>query len=297
MGLREITDGNRDTQLSEQNYAKRTATRLREAKIMKICPKNRKNGLYEPKNAIFGLFFTISSPLRIKNSQEKKNIRSNNRLQATTHKLPLCTRLGTLHTYSVQPVGRRLNRDVRRIMKISILPLCVILLGSSCAHCPTSYSRNTSSTEVLRALVEHPVYQEYQLYFQLQNVSSHSGDAILIEMDGSDDLLNAPVLKVAPSAWGNMEITKTVPGLVVDYQILMGEETLSVQAKPGVTVTAMIEPLNDDHVILKGVFSLLEITDPRTLEHRSRVIPFTVKCKIGEEVILQQMNYSLELSH
>ena len=116
-------------------------------------------------------------------------------------------------------------------------------------------------------------------------------------MDGSDDLLNAPVLKVAPSAWGNMEITKTVPGLVVDYQILMGEETLSVQAKPGVTVTAMIEPLNDDHVILKGVFSLLEITDPRTLEHRSRVIPFTVKCKIGEEVILQQMNYSLELSH
>ena len=87
MGLRETTDGKRDTQLSEQNYAKRTATRLREAKIMKISPKNRKNGLYEPDNAIFGLFFTISSPLRIKNSQEKKKIRSNKALLRTPHKV------------------------------------------------------------------------------------------------------------------------------------------------------------------------------------------------------------------
>ena len=62
LGLRETTDGKRDTQLSEQNYAKRTATRLREAKIMKICLKKKKNGLYEPENAIFGLFFYDFQP-------------------------------------------------------------------------------------------------------------------------------------------------------------------------------------------------------------------------------------------
>ena len=62
MGLRENTDGNRDTQLSEQNYARRTSTRSREAKNMKNYSENRKNGLYEPENAIFWLFFRFLEP-------------------------------------------------------------------------------------------------------------------------------------------------------------------------------------------------------------------------------------------
>ena len=97
MGLREITDGKRDTQLSEHNYARRTTTRPREAKNMKNYSENRKNGLYEPENAIFGLFFTISSPLRIKNSHEKKKNRSNKALLRTAHKLPKLHGLATIN--------------------------------------------------------------------------------------------------------------------------------------------------------------------------------------------------------
>jgi hypothetical protein len=75
MGLREITDGKRDTQLSEQNYARRTTTRPREAKNMKNDSENRKNGLYEPENAIFGAFLMIFGAKRVKNSREKKKFR------------------------------------------------------------------------------------------------------------------------------------------------------------------------------------------------------------------------------
>jgi hypothetical protein len=56
MGLREITDGNRDTQLSEQNYAKRTTTRPREAKNMKITRKIAKTGSTSPKMRFLGHF-------------------------------------------------------------------------------------------------------------------------------------------------------------------------------------------------------------------------------------------------
>ena len=181
-------------------------------------------------------------------------------------------------------------------MNIRILLLCILLLGSSCAHYPISHYGNASSTEVLRALVAHPAKQEYQLNIQLLNTTSYNDDDQLMEMAGNVDLLNAPALKVAPSTWGKIEMTKEVPGLVVDYRVLMGDEIIKVQAKPGVTVTAIIEPLNDDFVMLKGVYSLLEITDPSTLEHRSRVIPFSAKCKIGEEVNLYQMHYSIKLS-
>jgi hypothetical protein len=36
----------------------------------------------------------------------------NKALLGTTHKLPQCTRLGTVHTYRVQPVGRPQNANV-----------------------------------------------------------------------------------------------------------------------------------------------------------------------------------------
>ena len=97
MGLRETTDDKRDPQLSEYNYARRTATRLREAKIMKICSKNRINGLYKPENAIFGLFFTIIEALRINNSQEKKKTRSNKAFHRTAHKLRQIYAFGTIN--------------------------------------------------------------------------------------------------------------------------------------------------------------------------------------------------------
>ena len=42
----------------------------------------------------------------------KDEMKPNNRLQATTHKLSLCTTFRSLLDYRVQPVGRRLNRDV-----------------------------------------------------------------------------------------------------------------------------------------------------------------------------------------
>ena len=44
----------------------------------------------------------------------EEEMTSNNRLQATTHKLSLCTPFRSLLDYRVQPVGRRLNRDVRQ---------------------------------------------------------------------------------------------------------------------------------------------------------------------------------------
>ena len=65
-GLWKIADGNRDTQLSEQNYAKRTTTRPREAKNMKICSKNRSEGLYEPENAIFRPIYRFPTPTALK---------------------------------------------------------------------------------------------------------------------------------------------------------------------------------------------------------------------------------------
>ena len=49
-----------------------------------------------------------------------KHFRSNKGFQATAHKLSLCDRLRTLQSYTVLPVGRRLNPDVRdKKMKVS----------------------------------------------------------------------------------------------------------------------------------------------------------------------------------
>ena len=70
MGLREITDGKRDTQLSEQNYAKRPARRPREAKNMNNYAENRCKGLYEPENAIFRLFFRFPAPAARKTAKK-----------------------------------------------------------------------------------------------------------------------------------------------------------------------------------------------------------------------------------
>ena len=57
MGLRKITDGNGDTQLSEQNTRSGRLEASATAKNMKIWPENRRNGLYEPKIAIFRPIF------------------------------------------------------------------------------------------------------------------------------------------------------------------------------------------------------------------------------------------------
>ena len=70
MGLRKIIDGNGDTQLSEQNYAKRTARSLREAKNMKIYSENRSEGLYEPENTIFWPIFRFSAPTARKTAKK-----------------------------------------------------------------------------------------------------------------------------------------------------------------------------------------------------------------------------------
>ena len=62
MGLQKISDGNGYTQLSEQNYAQRTATTLRDGKNMKNYSENRCEGLYEPENAIIGPIFRFFAP-------------------------------------------------------------------------------------------------------------------------------------------------------------------------------------------------------------------------------------------
>ena len=70
MGLRKIIDGNGDTQLSEQNYAKRTARSPREAKNMNYYSENRSEGLYEPENAIFRPIFRFSAPTARKTAEK-----------------------------------------------------------------------------------------------------------------------------------------------------------------------------------------------------------------------------------
>ena len=62
MGLRKITDGNGDTQLSDQITRSGRLQASATAKNMKIWPENRRTGLYEPENAIFGLIFRFSAP-------------------------------------------------------------------------------------------------------------------------------------------------------------------------------------------------------------------------------------------
>ena len=70
MGLRKIFDGDSDTQLSEQIYAKRPAISLRDGENMKIWPENRRKGLYEPENAIFGPIFRFSAPTGAKTAKK-----------------------------------------------------------------------------------------------------------------------------------------------------------------------------------------------------------------------------------
>ena len=73
---------------------------------MKITPKIglkiEKNGLYEPENAIFGLFLRFLEPTGMKIRQKSLN----NRVQATTHKLPLCDGFRSLQSLFLHPVGR-----------------------------------------------------------------------------------------------------------------------------------------------------------------------------------------------
>ena len=99
--FRVTTDGKRDTQLFEQIYAKRTTTRLRDAQNMKLCPKYREKGLYEPEKPIFGLFLTIFDAFRIKNSQETKKTRSNKAFHRTAHKLRQIYAFGTINLVAV----------------------------------------------------------------------------------------------------------------------------------------------------------------------------------------------------
>ena len=64
--------------------------------------KIESGGLYEPENAIFGLFLRILGPPGMK--KRKKSL--NNRVQATTHKLPLCDGFRSLQSLFLHPVGR-----------------------------------------------------------------------------------------------------------------------------------------------------------------------------------------------
>jgi hypothetical protein len=64
--------------------------------------KIESGGLYEPENAIFGLFFRFFGPPGMKKSEKSLN----KRVQTTTHKLPLCDGLRSLQTLFLDPVGR-----------------------------------------------------------------------------------------------------------------------------------------------------------------------------------------------
>ena len=68
---------------------------------MKICPKYRSNGLYEPENRFLELFLTIFEAFRIKNSQEKKKTRSNKAFHRTAHKLRQIYAFGTINPVAV----------------------------------------------------------------------------------------------------------------------------------------------------------------------------------------------------
>ena len=70
MGLRKISDSNGDTQLSEQITRSGRLDRLRDGKNMKIWPENRRKGLYEPENAIFGPIFRFSASTGAKTAQK-----------------------------------------------------------------------------------------------------------------------------------------------------------------------------------------------------------------------------------
>ena len=59
--------------------------------------ENRKYGLYEPDNAIYGAFLMIFGAKRIINSQEKKKFRSNKAFHRTAHKLPKLHGLATIN--------------------------------------------------------------------------------------------------------------------------------------------------------------------------------------------------------
>ena len=78
MGLRKIIDGNGDTQLSEHNTRSGRLQASATAKNMKIWPENRRNGLYEPGNAIFKAYFSIFRAYPAKNGPEMTKFRSNN---------------------------------------------------------------------------------------------------------------------------------------------------------------------------------------------------------------------------
>ena len=72
MGLRKITDGNGDTQLSELTRSGRLQASAT-AKMMKIWPENRRKGLYEPENAIFGPIFDFPRLPREKRRENEEN--------------------------------------------------------------------------------------------------------------------------------------------------------------------------------------------------------------------------------
>ena len=70
MGLRKITDGDSDTQLSEQITPSGRLQASATAKMMIIWPENRRKGLYEPENAIFRPIFRLSAPTARKTAKK-----------------------------------------------------------------------------------------------------------------------------------------------------------------------------------------------------------------------------------
>jgi len=70
MGLREISDGDSDTQLSDQISRSGRLQASATAKNMKIWPENRRMGLYEPENANFRPIFRFSAPTGAKTAKK-----------------------------------------------------------------------------------------------------------------------------------------------------------------------------------------------------------------------------------
>ena len=70
MGLREITDGNGDTQLSDQIMRSGRLEASATAKNMNKWPENRRIGLYEPENANFRPIYRFSAPTAQKTAEK-----------------------------------------------------------------------------------------------------------------------------------------------------------------------------------------------------------------------------------
>jgi hypothetical protein len=99
---------------------------------------------------------------------------------------------------------------------------------------------------------------------------------------------SAPKITTKPNEWGNIDVALDIIPIDQRANVLIEDEIISINCEPGIHFKVKVIPLKDDMVHLKGVYVLSKAPE-NDLMAQKEVFPFSIYCKLGEEVTLHNV--------